>query len=186
MAKIPQLKHIGLHVDNLDNMVQFYTSVFDLIVTDRGEVERLNNKKIVFLSGSDDAHHQLVLIAGKDPASGPSVVFQMSFFVDALNDLRRIEGRLKKMGVSYIHPITHGNAWSIYSQDPEGNGLEIYMDTPWYVSQPHGKPFDLSLSDEEIYTFTKNLITNNPTFKNQDDWRTQMQEKLLQVNTNIQ
>jgi catechol 2,3-dioxygenase len=60
------------------------------------------------------------------------------------------------------------------------------MDTPWYVSQPHGKPFDLSLSDEEIYTFTKNLITNNPTFKNQDDWRTQMQEKLLQVNANIQ
>ncbi|MEY4264648.1 MAG: hypothetical protein RL373_1216, partial [Pseudomonadota bacterium] len=38
----------------------------------------------------------------------------------------------------------------------------------------------------EIYTFTKNLITNNPTFKNQDDWRTQMQEKLLQVNANIQ
>ena len=73
MAKIPQLKHIGLNVDNLDNIVQFYTSVFDLIVTDRGEVERLNNKKIVFLSGSDDAHHQLVLIAGKDPASGPSV-----------------------------------------------------------------------------------------------------------------
>ena len=34
MAKIPQLKHIGLNVDNLDNMVQFYTSVFDLVVTE--------------------------------------------------------------------------------------------------------------------------------------------------------
>ena len=40
--------------------------------------------------------------------------------------------------------------------------------------------------DQIIYTFTKNLITNNPTFKNQDDWRTQMQEKLLQANANIQ
>jgi catechol 2,3-dioxygenase len=185
MSKIPQLKHIGLHVDYIDNMVKFYTSVFDLIVTDHGQVERLDNKRIVFLSGSDDAHHQLVLLAGKDPASGPSVVFQMSFFVDTLNDLRRIEKRLKSAGVASIQLITHGNAWSIYSQDPEGNGLEIYMDTPWYVSQPHGKPFDLSLSDEEIYAFTKNMVEQNPSFKQQKDWQQTMQSKLEKVSATI-
>lgn len=186
MAKIPQLKHLGLHVDNIDNMAKFYTSVFDLIVTDQGQVERLDNKRIVFLSGSDDAHHQLVLLAGKDPASGPSVVFQMSFFVDTLNDLRRIEKRLKSAGVASIQPITHGNAWSIYSQDPEGNGLEIYMDTPWYVSQPNGKPFDLSMSDEEIHAFTKNMVEQNPSFTPQKDWQHKMQTKLEKVSANIQ
>ena len=82
MSKIPQLKHLGIYVDNIAQMESFYTSVFDLIVTDRGQVPRLGNRNIVFMSGSHDAHHQIVLIDGKDPASGPSVVFHMSFFFD--------------------------------------------------------------------------------------------------------
>jgi catechol 2,3-dioxygenase len=180
MSKIPQIKHLGLYVDDIDVMQKFYTSVFDLIVTDRGQVARLNNRNIVFMSGTDDAHHQLVLIDGKDPKSGPSVVFQMSFFVDELNDLRRVEKRLIEQGITSITPITHGNAWSIYSHDPEGNGLEIYMDTPWHVAQPHGKPFDLSQTDEQIYAFTKELIEENPTFTTQADWRSKMSS---QINT---
>jgi len=182
MAKIPQLKHLGLYVDHLNVMEQFYTSVFDLIVTDRGQVPRLGNRNIVFLSGTDDAHHQLVLIDGKDPKSGPSVVFQMSFFVDELNDLRRVEKRLIANNITSITPITHGNAWSIYSHDPEGNGLEIYMDTPWHVSQPHGKPFDLSQTDEQIYAFTQALIQEHPTFTSQENWRSNMLSKINTIN----
>ncbi len=178
MSKIPQLKHLGIYVDNIAQMESFYTSVFDLIVTDRGQVPRLGNRNIVFMSGSHDAHHQIVLIDGKDPASGPSVVFQMSFFVDELDDLRRIEKKLIQNGITSITPITHGNAWSIYSYDPEGNGLEIYMDTPWHVSQPHGKPFDLSLSNEQIYTLTEDLIKDNPSFSSQEDWRREMQLRI--------
>jgi len=181
MAKIPQIKHLGLYVDDLDRMTKFYTSVFDLIVTDQGQVPRLDNRNITFLSGADDAHHQLVLIDGKDPASGPSVVFQMSFFVDELNDLRRVQKRLLEHGITNITPITHGNAWSIYSADPEGNGLEIYMDTPWHVAQPHGKPFDLSQTDEAIYAFTEELIRDNPTFTDQDTWRKGMTERINAV-----
>ena len=178
MAKIPQLKHVGLFVDNLAVMKDFYCNVFDLVVTDAGQVARLDNRNIVFLSGTDDAHHQLVLIDGKDPKSGPSVVFQMSFFVDALDDLRRVEKRLIANGINAITPITHGNAWSIYSKDPEGNGLEIYLDTPWYVSQPHGKPFDLSKSDAEIYQLTENMIRDNPSFTPQSEWQASMLKKL--------
>ena len=58
MAKIPQLKHLGIYVDDIQKMEHFYTSVFDLVVTDRGQVPRLDNRNIVFMSGSDDAHHQ--------------------------------------------------------------------------------------------------------------------------------
>jgi catechol 2,3-dioxygenase len=182
MAKIPQLKHLGIYVDDIQMMENFYTSVFDLIVTDRGQVPRLDNRNIVFMSGIEDAHHQLVLIDGKDPMSGPSVVFQMSFFVDHLDDLRRIEKRLIEHQITRITPITHGNAWSIYSHDPEGNGLEIYMDTPWHVAQPHGKPFDLSMSDEAIFEFTENLIKENPSFTPQEDWRQSMRTKLGSMN----
>ena len=59
------------------------------------------------------------------------------------------------------------------------------MDTPWYVSQPHGKPFDLSLSDEEIYAFTKNMVEQNPSFKQQKDWQQTMQSKLEKVSATI-
>jgi catechol 2,3-dioxygenase len=106
----------------------------------------------------------------------------MSFFVDQLNDLRRIEKRLIEHNITSITPITHGNAWSIYSHDPEGNGLEIYMDTPWHVPQPHGKPFDLSLSDQEIYEYTENLIKENPSFSSQEAWRKTMSSKLDSLN----
>ena len=35
-----------------------------------------------------------------------------------------------------IAPITHGNALSVYFLDPEDNRFELYVDMPWYVSQP--------------------------------------------------
>ena len=134
----PQLKHVGLYVHDLARMEAFYADVFDLLVTDRGQVPRLGNRNIVFMSAAADAHRQMVLIDGKDPASGPSVVFQLSFYVQTLDELRRIDAKMRAQGVTDIAPITHGNAWSIYASDPEGNGLEAYLDTPWHVSQPHG------------------------------------------------
>jgi catechol 2,3-dioxygenase len=171
----PQLKHVGIYVDDIDRMERFYTRVFDLVVTDRGQVPRLNNRRIVFMSGAVDAHHQMVLIAGKDPKSGPSVVFQFSFYLQSLGELRTIRDRLAAEGATDIKAICHGNAWSVYAQDPEGNGLEAYLDTPWHVSQPHGVPFDLSLSDTEIESWTLAHIKENPTFMSRNDWMTQQE-----------
>jgi len=56
------------------------------------------------------------------------------------------------------------------------------MDTPWHVPQPHGKPFDLSLSDQEIYEYTENLIKENPSFSSQEAWRKTMSSKLDSLN----
>jgi hypothetical protein len=35
--------------------------------------------------------------------------------------------------------------------DPEGNTVEVYLDTPWYVPQPHGDPLGLEKSDSQIW-----------------------------------
>ena len=32
--------------------------------------------------------------------------------------------------------MNHGNAWSVYFRDPEGNRIEIFCDTEWYIEQP--------------------------------------------------
>lgn len=166
----PQLKHVGLYVHDLARMENFYADVFDLVVTDRGQVPRLGHRNIVFMSAAVDAHHQMVLIDGKDPASGPSVVFQLSFYVQSLQALRRVDAKMRAQGVTDITPITHGNAWSIYANDPEGNGLEAYLDTPWHVAQPHGRPFDLHASDADIWAFTEGLIKDNASFQTREAW----------------
>jgi catechol 2,3-dioxygenase len=174
----PQLKHLGIYVDDIERMERFYTSVFNLVVSDRGVVPRLGNRKIVFLSAAADAHHQVVLVSGKDAASGPSVVFQMSFYVQKLEELREIRTRLLREGVEEVTPIDHGNAWSIYASDPEGNGLEAYMDTPWHVAQPHGRPFDLSMPDERIFAATEAAVRKDPTFAARGDWIDHMTRRL--------
>ncbi|HKQ28756.1 MAG TPA: VOC family protein [Burkholderiales bacterium] len=174
----PQLKHLGIYVDDIERMERFYTSVFGLVVSDRGVVPRLGNRKIVFLSAAPDAHHQVVLLSGKDPASGPSVVFQMSFHVQTLEQLREIRSRLAREGVTEVSAIDHGNAWSIYASDPEGNGLEAYLDSPWHVAQPHGRPFDLSLPDEKIFANTEAVVRKDPTFAERPAWMGEMRRRL--------
>ncbi len=178
MKALPQLKHLGIYVDDMERMKQFYARVFGLVVSDTGTVPRLGNRAIVFMSGAADAHHQLVLVGGKDPASGPSVVFQMSFHLQTLDDLREIRDRLIAEGAPHVTTIDHGNAWSIYASDPEGNGLEAYLDTPWHVAQPHGRPFDLSQSNEAIHAMTEAAVRQDPTFRERQAWIGEMTKKL--------
>jgi catechol 2,3-dioxygenase len=63
-----------------------------------------------------------------------------------------------------VRGVTHGNAWSVYFEDPEGNGVELFLDTPWHVQQPQFVPLDLSMSDEEIVAWTEEAFANEPGF----------------------
>jgi catechol-2,3-dioxygenase len=82
------------------------------------------------------------------------VVNQVSFQVVSLAQLRVMNKRIEVAGIVPIRSISHGNLWSLYSADPAGNGIEIYVDTPWHVSQPQTHPLDLSESDEAILAAT--------------------------------
>ena len=48
-------------------------------------------------------------------------------------------------------------------RDPEGNRLELYTTTPWYVSQPWRVALDLGDSDEVIHQTTRKLIDESGT-----------------------
>ena len=63
-----------------------------------------------------------------------------------------------------IMPLTHGNAWSIYFEDPEHNGVEVFIDTPWHVQQPQAKPLDLTKSNDEIVASTHAAFANESEF----------------------
>lgn len=168
-AKVtPALSHFGIFVENIDAMTEFYTQVFGLWLTDQG-VGRNFKCQLHFLSGSPNQHHQLVLAAGRAPGT-PSSVMQMSFKVQSLDQLRRVRQLALEYGASAMRAMNHGNALSIYFSDPEQNTIEVYMDTPWYVPQPHGDPLDLDLADAQIWAETERICRADPGFMPVEEW----------------
>ena len=152
-----RLTHAGLYVNDLDTMVAFYGELLGLVVTDRGE---LFGRELAFLSRDPEEHHQLVLVTGRRAPKDVAVLSQLSFRLDDedLASLRWFARRAEELGAGGMDPRNHGNSWSIYFLDPEGNRLEIYTSTPWYVSQPWREPLDLDDSDDVIRSTTKQLI----------------------------
>ena len=158
-----RLAHMGIFVRDRETMVQFYTEVLGLMVTDQGP-GRAPGMHLTFMSADPGEHHQVVLVTGRPEDSGFNPINQVSFLVDLLAQLREVHRRALAHGATDLRLVSHGNAWSIYFRDPEGNTLEAYLHTPFHVPQPHGEPLDLSLSDEEILRATEAACAKDPGF----------------------
>jgi catechol 2,3-dioxygenase len=175
MSATPQLAHFGIFVRDVEAMSRFYTTVFGLRVTDHGEGSNFRFT-LRFLSGSADQHHQLVLASGRAP-DAPSTVMQLSFKVQTIDDLRRVRGLALEMGASRMRGMNHGNALSIYFSDIEDNTVEVYLDTPWYIPQPHGDPLDLELDDAAIWAQTEAACRADPGFMPVEEWAQRFAER---------
>lgn len=169
VSALPSLSHFGIYVHDVERMVAFYTRVFGLKETDRGQGSTFRNT-LVFLSARPEQHHQLVLASGRPTDATFSTVMQMSFKVQAIDDLRRIHRDALAEGATGMRGLNHGNALSIYFSDIEGNTVEVYMDTPYHVAQPHGDPLDLDLPDAVLLEQTERLCRQDPTFMPREEW----------------
>jgi catechol 2,3-dioxygenase-like lactoylglutathione lyase family enzyme len=171
--------HFGLYAADLAKMEDFYTRFMGFIVTDRGALEVPGGKvELVFLSRNPREHHQIVLASGR-PADLPfNVVNQLSFRVDSLADLRALHERLQREPVSEIRPVSHGNALSVYFRDPEGNRVELFIDTPWYVTQPLRIPFDFAQGDEALMRWAEDTARKLPGFRPVAEWEREMAKKM--------
>jgi len=179
MAPIhPLLSHCGIYVRDVGKQVDFYTRVLGLVVADHGVSDRMGNE-FAFLTAADDHHHQVVFISGR-AGGGATTVNQLSFKVADLDQLKEMYRRARAAGVTDIRQMSHGNALSFYMSDPEGNGIEVYMDTPWYVPQPHGVPIDLTLPNEEIMAETERHCRETPGFLPLDAWKAEVRGRLEQ------
>jgi catechol 2,3-dioxygenase len=176
--RAPNLRftHMGLVVSDIEVMTRFYVDVLGFTVTDRGVFGAMD---VVFMSRDPEEHHQIVLTTGRpvslptntiNPEFGPCVQ-QISFKMGTLADLRDMKSRLEGGGATGITSASHGNAWSVYAHDPDGNYIEFYIDTDWYASQPFYVPLDLSKTDEEIIRETRALCEASPGFKPVAQWR---------------
>ncbi|HXY98912.1 MAG TPA: VOC family protein [Stellaceae bacterium] len=170
-----RFSHIGLFVAEMAPMVDFYSRVLGFIVTDRG---RLGDAALTFLSRDAREHHQLVLVEGRPPGLPDRIVNQVSFRVDTLGALRQFWRRIGRESPRDLVAVSHGNAWSVYFRDPEGNRLEVFADTPWHVAQPVREPLDLDREEAEILAETEAFCRTRPGFRPMAEWQREMAARL--------
>jgi catechol 2,3-dioxygenase-like lactoylglutathione lyase family enzyme len=168
--------HLGIHVTDLPRMEDFYTRVLGLLVSDKGALR--DGPTLVFLSRDPDQHHQIVLVTGRPPGVEYNVVNQISFKVGTLAELKAMYARMRAEGVKEFRIVTHGNAWSVYFPDPEGNRVELFVDTPWHTPQPFAEPLDIEAPVEAIMAKTEAICRNRPGFVSRADWRQQQVERM--------
>lgn len=158
--------HAFVNVESMEKMLGFYTDVLGFEVTDRGEV---GGKPVAFLSQVETDHHQLAFMESARESAGGKTrnrVAHFAFRVESLREVQALHNRLRAdERAANVSPITHGNAWSLYFADPEGNGIEVFCDSPWHVRQPQGGPWDPTASEQEVHAATRAAYEHTAGFR---------------------
>lgn len=143
MPSVTGLGHVGLYVQDMPKMVDFYANFLGLKVTDVGL------PRIVFLSARpEEEHHELALAQAQEGQKTNAQ--QISFTVGSLADLKQFYQNIKERGLKVERVVSHGNAFGCYFRDPEDNVVEVYWQTGVDFPQPYGDPIDLEAPDEEL------------------------------------
>jgi catechol 2,3-dioxygenase len=172
--------HSTLAARDLPALRDFYCDVLGFEVTNYGPVPE-QGQELVFLSQDPGAHHQIAMVGGAMTGDSDFVmVDHLAFRTNTLADLRIIKANLLAAGIENILHIDHGNAWSLYFNDPEGNGVECYVDTPFHVAQPNAGEFDIDATDAEIEVATRLRIADAPEFQPMKDWQANFARRLAQ------
>lgn len=123
--KGPTLGHVHLRVSNLERAEEFYTGVLGLKVSERvGE-------SYVFLSAGTK-HHDLALQSADPQAPAPLPgslgLYHIAFEVPDLPGLAQVYQALLARAIP-VRAVDHGISLALYFEDPDGNGVEVYVDT---------------------------------------------------------
>lgn len=169
--------HAVLYVRDQDKMLDFYTNVLGFEVTDRGPLGK-DAPEIIFMSQSPDEHHQLAMIQTRQDEGPSNSVNHFAFRVGAFEDVKNLHAKLSEIEGAKPGPLSHGNTLSVYFSDPEGNGIEVFWDTPWHVAQPQGKPWDPSLSEAEALAWVEESFGQEQTFGPREAYYAQRRKAL--------
>ncbi len=172
-----RLSHTTIAVSDLDKMLRFYCEILGFRVTNRGTVGP-DGGEMAFISQDPTEHHQIVFVAGSPGEHQFVMVDHLAFRTSTLDDLRSIGEALAAADVEGVIPISHGNAWSLYFNDPEGNGLECFVDSPFHIAQPYADGLDLGASNNEIEASTLAGIETSAEFMSLKQWQSEFAAKL--------
>ncbi|MFQ5897005.1 MAG: VOC family protein [Candidatus Methylomirabilia bacterium] len=124
--KIEGVGHVVLKVRDLERSTRFYREVLGL-----REVARFPGRMVFFSAG--DNHHDLAILAvgPTAPAAERKGVglYHVAFKIgNSLDTLREARARLESQGVRILGMSDHRVSQSVYLEDPDGNGLELFVD----------------------------------------------------------
>ncbi|WP_067670914.1 VOC family protein [Nocardia miyunensis] len=143
MAKISGLGHVGLYVHDMPAMLEFYTEVLGLTVTDCD-----HDAGVSYLSPRPkEKHTELAFIQSDDQETQAG---QVSFHVASLDDLKTLYRKVRDRGCTFDRIVNHGIALGAYFRDLENNRVEIYWSTGIDYPQPFAIHIDLDAPDEEL------------------------------------
>lgn len=124
-----ELGHLVLYVRNLQASLSFYRDVVGL-----QQVGTTFNGRAAALSGGR-THHELLLIEMGE-APGPLAGRRLGLYHTGwkvgttLDELRAARARVEEAGYELDGMSDHTVSQSLYLRDPDGNEVELYVDTP--------------------------------------------------------
>ena len=132
--------HVHLKVADLDRSLAFYRDALGLNLTADGRPVGL---EAAFLAAGD-YHHHIGLntwesAGATPPPPGHTGLYHVAFVYPDRRELGKAVQRLIDHGYAPDHATDHGGTVSVYLDDPDGNGIELYADRPrdvWPPPQP--------------------------------------------------
>ena len=122
---VRSLGHAVLKVRNRARAEVFYHDILGMPIATR------NERMTFFTLGN---HHDFAVLEVGDDAplaeSNGVGLFHVAFNVgEGLDDLRAMKAELEAHGVTIDRQVDHTVSQSLYLTDPDGNGVELYVDT---------------------------------------------------------
>jgi catechol 2,3-dioxygenase len=65
-----------------------------------------------------------------------------------------------------------------YIHDPEGNGVETYVDSPFHVAQPYASTWKIANTNEEILENPRRKASDKPEFQLMKAWSVTFTQRL--------
>ena len=125
--KISSLGHVVLRVTDCERAERFYGGVLGLPLCARLDEGGL--KMAFFTLGN---HHDFAVmeVTGEGSSRSKSAVglHHVAFNIGTtLDELREAKAKLDAAGIT-TNPVDHVVTKSLYFEDPDGNGIEVYVD----------------------------------------------------------
>jgi catechol 2,3-dioxygenase len=142
--EIKSLGHVVIRVKDLQRSEDFYRDILGLSVCSHYDQDGM--KMAFFTLGN---HHDFAISEnpelGDESASGlDHVAFKIGDTMEDLLDAKKI---MDAQGIE-VMPVDHNVTQSIYISDPDGNGIELYIDSSdaWRQNPDliaHAEPMEL-------------------------------------------
>ncbi len=114
--------YVSMTVADLDLQVEFYEKVIGLHVQQRGEMSAR-------LGVGDTQLLELVQVPEARRRRGPTGLYHFAILLPDRRELARVIGRLFALRYRN-YPTDHIMTKTTYLDDPEGNGIELYAESP--------------------------------------------------------